>query len=102
MYKVGYSMVNTMVPPTTKGKPSQTYNCTLSPSSLSFWTRVVYTDYEGPKYYCDSYGNINYSYILLHGYTISGLALTTVEVTRPDDPSVQYYCYGQEMVRLDK
>lgn len=102
MYKVGYSMVNTMVPPTTKGKPSQTYNCTLSPSSLSFWTRVVYNDYEGPKYYCDSYGNINYSYILLHGYTISGLALTTVEVTRPDDPSVQYYCYGQEMVRLDK
>ena len=102
MYKVGYNMVNTMIPPTTKGKPSQTYNCTLSPTSTSFWTRVVYNSAEGPKYYCDSYGNINYSYILLHGYTISAIALSSVEVTRPDDPSVQYYCYGQEMVRLDK
>lgn len=102
MYKVGYSMVNTMVPPTTKGKPSQTYNCTLSPSSPSFWTRVVYNDYEGPKYYCDSYGNVNYNSIRQHGYTISAIALSSVEVTRPDDPSVQYYCYGQEMVRLDK
>ena len=101
-YKVGYDMTNTMVPPTTKGKPSQTYNCTLSPSSPSFWTRVVYNDYEGPKYYCDSYGNINYSYILLHGYTISAIALSSVEVTRPDDPSVQYYCYGQDIVRSDK
>ena len=102
MYKVGYSMVNTMVPPTTKGKPSQTYNCTLSPTSPSFWTRVVYNDYEGPKYYCDSYGNVNYNSIRQHGYTISAIALSSVEVTRPDDPSVQYYCYGQEMVRLDK
>ena len=102
MYKVGYNMVNTMIPPTTKGKPSQTYNCTLSPTSTSFWTRVVYNSAEGPKYYCDSYGNINYSYILLHGYTISAIALSSVEVTRPDDPSVQYYCYGQDIVRLDK
>ena len=101
-YKVGYDMTNTMVPPTTKGKPSQTYSCTLSPSSTSFWTRAVYNDYEGPKYYCDNYGNVNYNNIRQHGYTISAISATSVEVTRPDDPSVQYYCYGQEIVRVDK
>ena len=95
-------MTNTMVPPTTKGKPSQTYSCTLSPNNTSFWTRAVYNDYEGPKYYCDNYGNVNYNNIRQHGYTISAISATSVEVTRPDDPSVQYYCYGQEIVRVDK